>query len=66
MLFWRGWWYAIDNLYHCFVSPLSYSGDRSLLLSMRLAEEGLEPGPCLEVGGLSSRFSNVFVEFVFL
>ena len=64
VLFWWGWRYAVDILYRRCVSPLYCSSKQSTLLSMNSAEEGLEPGPYIEVGGLLSPILNIFVERV--
>ena len=62
VLFWWGGRYAVDILYLRCVAPLSCGGDQSPLFSMILAEEGLETGPCIEVGGLLSPLPNIFFE----
>ena len=63
VLFWWGWRSAVDIFNRCCISPLSWSGDRSPLLLMRLEEKGLEPSPCLEIGGFPSPPSNAFVDY---
>ena len=58
VIFFWGWRYTINVLYRRYVAPLSYCGECSTLFSMISMEEGLEPSPCLEVGGFLSPLLN--------
>ena len=51
VLFWRGWRYTVDILYHLCASTLYCGGDRFPMFYIKSTEENIETAPCIEVAG---------------